>query len=132
MKKSYIFTALLLTITLLVPGCAPKAADCKEPEVFCVGLVTEVGRRDDRAYNQAAWEGILQAKNGGVTDWVASIETVDARDYEGNIEVFAQAGYDVIVTVGEAMGDATRAAAAAYPDTYFIGCLLYTSPSPRD
>ena len=121
MKKSYIFTALLLTITLLVPGCAPKAADCKEPEVFCVGLVTEVGRRDDRAYNQAAWEGILQAKNGGVTDWVASIETVDARDYGDNIEVFAQAGYDVIVTVGEAMGDATRAADAAYPDTYFIG-----------
>ena len=121
MKKSYIITALLLTITLLVPGCAPKAADCKQPEVFCVGLVTEAGRRDDHAYNQAAWEGILQAKNSGVTDWVASIETVDARNYGDNIDIFAQAGYDVIVTVGDGMGDATRAAAAAYPDTYFIG-----------
>jgi basic membrane protein A len=56
-----------------------------------------------------------------VTDWVASIETVDARDYQENISVFAQAGYDVIVTVGDAMSNATRAAAIAYPDTYFIG-----------
>ena len=121
MKKSRIITALLITVMLLVPGCAAKSADCKQPDVFCVGLVTDVGRRDDRAYNQAAWEGIQQARTSGVTDWVASIETVDARDYEENIGVFAQAGYDVIVTVGDAMSAATRSEAKTYPDTYFIG-----------
>jgi basic membrane protein A and related proteins len=121
MKKKHLITALLLTIILLVPGCGSKAANCKQPDVFCVGLVTEVGRRNDRAYNQAAWEGIQQAKAGGVTNWVASIETVDARDFAANIGVFAEAGYDVIVTVGDAMSDATRAAAKSYPDTYFIG-----------
>jgi basic membrane protein A and related proteins len=121
MKKSHLITALLLVFVLLVPGCGSKSGDCKQPDVFCVGLVTDVGRRDDRAYNQAAWAGIQQAKASGMTDWVASIETVDARDYEANIGVFAQAGYDVIVTVGDAMSDATRAAAKAYPDTYFIG-----------
>ena len=121
MKKSHLITALLLTIILLVPGCVSKSADCKQPDVFCVGLVTDVGRRNDRAYNQAAWEGIQQARTGGITNWVASIETVDARDYAENIGVFAQAGYDVIVTVGDAMSDATRAAAQTYPDTYFIG-----------
>ena len=120
-KKSYFIIAILLAVVLVVPGCAPKAADCKQPEVFCVGLVTDVGRRDDHAYNQATWDGVQQAKAGGETDWVASIETVDARDYEQNIGVFAQADYDVIVTVGNAMGDATRAAAKTYPNTYFIG-----------
>ena len=121
MKKSRIITAIILTVILLVPGCASKSSDCKQPDVFCVGLVTDVGRRDDRAYNQAAWEGIQQARTSGVTDWVASIETVDARDYEENIGVFAQAGYDVIVTVGDAMSAATRSEAKTYPDTYFIG-----------
>ena len=105
----------------MVPGCVPKSYDCTQPDVFCVGLVTNVGRLDDRAYNQAAWEGIQQAKTIGVTDWVASIETVDARDFEENISVFAEADYDVIVTVGDAMGEATRAVAKAYPDSYFIG-----------
>jgi len=99
----------------------PKLSDCKQPDVFCVGLVTNVGRRDDRAYNQAAWEGLQQARSSGVASWVASIETVDSRDYEENISVFAQAGYDVIVTVGSAMSDATRAAAKGYPDSFFIG-----------
>ncbi len=121
MKKSRLVTAILLSIILLLPGCASKSADCKQPDVFCVGLVTDVGRRDDRAYNQAAWEGIQQARSSGAANWVASIETVDARDYAENINVFAQAGYDVIVTVGDAMSDATRAAAKTYPNTYFIG-----------
>ena len=121
MKRSRLVTALLLVVILLATGCMPKSSDCKQPDVFCVGLVTDVGHRDDRAYNQAAWDGIQQARSSGVASWVASIETVDARDYEENISVFAQAGYDVIVTVGSAMGDATRAAAKAYPDLYFIG-----------
>jgi basic membrane protein A len=121
MKKSHLVAGLLVMVMLFLPGCMPKLSDCKQPDVFCVGLVTEIGRRDDHAYNQAAWEGIQQARSNGVATRIASIETVDSRDYEENISVFAEAGYDVIVTVESAMGDATRAAAKAYPDTYFIG-----------
>ncbi len=121
MKKAFLFGVIPLMILLSVPGCIPQATDCRQQSVFCVGLVTDVGRRDDRAYNQAAWEGVQQAKTSGVASLTASIETVDSRDYEANISVFAEAGYDVIVTVGSAMGDATRTAAKAYPDTYFIG-----------
>ncbi|MFH1524098.1 MAG: BMP family ABC transporter substrate-binding protein [Chloroflexota bacterium] len=113
--------AFICVIALILPGCTSKVADCQQPEVFCVGLVTEVGRRDDRSYNQAAWEGVEQSKTAGVADWTASIETVDARDYEENIRVFAEAGYDVIVTVGGAMSDVTRVMSRTYPDSYFIG-----------
>jgi len=121
MKKTRLVIAILAALTLLIPGCAPKAADCKQPDVFCVGLVTQVGRRDDRSYNQAAWDGVQRARNSGAADWIASIETVDARDYEENMRVFGEAGYDVIVTVGSGMSDSSRIAAAAYPDSYFIG-----------
>jgi basic membrane protein A len=121
MKIKPLLIAIILMASLFTPGCIPKSADCKKPDIFCVGLVTDVGRRDDRAYNQAAWDGIQKAKTNGAATWIASIETVDARDYEANINVFAQAGYDVIVTVGSKMGDVTRAAARAYPDIYFIG-----------
>jgi basic membrane protein A len=113
--------ALLVATALLVPGCASITVDCKQAGVFCVGLVTEVGRRDDRSYNQAAWEGLQQAKADGQANWIASIETVDARDYEDNIRVLAEAGYDVIVTVESGMSDATRLAAQDYPEIYFIG-----------
>jgi basic membrane protein A len=95
-------------------------ADCASEEVFCVGLVTDVGEIDDKSFNQSAWEGVQQAEAelGAQVDF---IETQDAKDYGTNIALFADAGYDVIVTVGFALGEATLEAAATYPDVDFIG-----------
>jgi basic membrane protein A and related proteins len=95
-------------------------ADCASDEVFCVGLVTDVGEIDDKSFNQSAWEGALRAEAelGAQVDF---IETSDAKDYAANIGLFANDGYDVIVTVGFALGEATAEAALAYPDINFIG-----------
>ena len=119
---------------MLLPACAPAAADCKSADVFCVGVVTDVGKIDDKSFNQSAWEGVKQAeKDLGAK--VQYIETTDAKDYDKNIATFADAGYDVIVTVGFALGEATAKAAAAYPNTKFIGVDQFqdtsTEPRPR-
>jgi basic membrane protein A len=106
---------------MLVPACTPTAPDCTKPTVFCVGMVTDVGKIDDKSFNQSAWEGVQQSKTDKVANWVQYIETTDPKDYAKNISTFADAGYDVIVTVGFGMGDATAAAAIAYPNIYFIG-----------
>jgi len=121
MKKLLPVFALLVAAGLFLPGCAPVSANCEKPEVFCVGLVTSSGRLADNSYNQAAWDGVRQSKADGVADWIASIETVDVRDYEQNIQVFGDAHYDVVVTVGADIAAATLTEANAYPDTYFIG-----------
>lgn len=94
--------------------------DCASEDVFCVGLVTDVGEIDDKSFNQSAWEGVARAEEelGAQVDY---IETSDAKDYGANIALFADAGYDVIVTVGFALGEATLEAAATYPDINFIG-----------
>ncbi len=94
--------------------------DCASEDVFCVGVVTDVGEIDDKSFNQSAWEGVLRAEAelGAQVDY---IETSDAKDYGANIGLFADAGYDVIVTVGFALGEATLEAAATYPDIDFIG-----------
>ncbi|MCA9899517.1 MAG: BMP family ABC transporter substrate-binding protein [Ardenticatenaceae bacterium] len=96
------------------------ATDCSSEEVFCIGLVTDVGEVDDKSFNQSAWEGAQSAADalGGPVDY---IETSDAKDYGANIALFADAGYDVIVTVGFALGEATAEAALTYPDIDFIG-----------
>lgn len=94
--------------------------DCFSENLFCVGLVTDVGEIDDKSFNQSAWEGVLLAESelGAQVDF---IETSDAKDYAANIGLFAESGYDVIVTVGFALGEATAEAALAYPDIDFIG-----------
>lgn len=121
MKKLYVVVAVLVVAAMLMPACTPTAPDCTQPDIFCVGMVTDVGKIDDKSFNQSAWEGLQQAKSDGVADWVQYIETTDAKDYEKNITTFADAGYDVIVTVGFALAEATVNAATNYPETYFIG-----------
>ncbi len=86
-------------------------------DAFCVGLVTDVGQIDDKSFNQSAWEGV-QASGADHWDF---IETQDSTDYATNIGTFIDQGYDVIVTVGFALGEATLIAAGENPDTMFIG-----------
>lgn len=104
------------------PAAEEPAAegDCSSEEFFCVGLVTDVGEIDDKSFNQSAWEGVqrAEAELGAQVDF---IETQDAKDYATNIGLFADNGYDVIVTVGFALGTATLEAAAKYPTINFIG-----------
>jgi basic membrane protein A len=119
MKQLQILVAAFL-IFVMLPSCRPKALDCRSDEAFCVGLVTDIGKVNDKSFNQSAWKGVQQAADElGAT--VNYIETVDRRDHAKNIAVFGDAGYDVIVTSGSEFADATREAANNYPDTKFIG-----------
>ncbi len=122
-KKLFVVVAILITASMLLSACAPAAeekVDCSKPETFCVGLVTDVGKIDDKSFNQSTWEGVKQAEKelGAIVQY---IETTDSKDYDKNIATFADENYDVIVTVGFALGEATIAAAKAYPNIKFIG-----------
>ncbi|NUM44471.1 MAG: BMP family ABC transporter substrate-binding protein [Anaerolineales bacterium] len=141
-KKLFTLLALLLLASMVLAACQPAAPateeaaateemeepteevmeekDCSSADVFCVGLVTDVGEVDDKSFNQSAWEGAQQAAEelGGQSKFV---ETKDAKDYGANIDLFAAEGYDVVITVGFALGEATIEAAGKYPDIKFIG-----------
>ncbi|MEZ4835973.1 MAG: BMP family ABC transporter substrate-binding protein [Caldilineaceae bacterium] len=106
-------------------GSEPAAAESSEAASsdLLIGLVTDVGRVNDRSFNQSAWEGVQQAAEalGVDPETVKYIETQSATDYADNIQQFIDAGYSVIVTVGFALGDATIEAATNNPDVMFIG-----------
>ncbi len=84
-----------------------------------VGLVTDGGRVDDGGLNQGAYLGMQQAAGTFDLD-LNFIETVEPGDFERNIATFANAGFDVIVTVGSAMAEATQAVAETYPAIRFV------------
>ena len=120
MKKLHFLFATLLLTSLWLPACVPATPDCASEDLFCVGLVTDIGKVNDRSFNQSAWEGVQQAEKelGALVQY---IETTDAKDYEKNISTFAEENYDVIVTVGFNLREATRHAASKYPEVKFIG-----------
>jgi basic membrane protein A len=120
-KKLSLVLAVIMLASLVLTACqSAGAGGCGSAGSFCVGLVTDVGKVDDKSFNQSAWEAVQQAqKDLGAT--VKYIETTDPKDYAKNIAQFADAKYNVIVTVGFNLGDATVAAAAKYPNVKFIG-----------
>ena len=120
-KKFSLIMAVVMIASLLLSACGGASeADCAKEEVLCVGLVTDVGEIDDKSFNQSAWAGVQQAEKD-LDAIINYVETKDAKDYLTNIALFADKGYDIIVTVGFAMGTATIEAANKYPDIDFIG-----------
>ena len=128
MRKSlFILFTLVLFSALVLTGCAGQQTAPEEgaaPADFKIGLVTDVGRVNDRSFNQSAWEGVKAAgESMGLTEGedYKYIETSDSKDYADNMQQFIENDYDVIVTVGFALGEATAAAAKENPDIQFIG-----------
>jgi basic membrane protein A and related proteins len=99
---------------------APEAAEPGSSDMK-IGLVTDVGTLDDRNFNQYSWEGALRGATMVGAPEPQSIVTTESSEYEGNIQSFIDESYDVIVTVGFALGEATAAAAEENPDVHFIG-----------
>jgi basic membrane protein A len=103
---------------------APQGLEaCGEPEsgdALTIGVVTDVGQLEDKSFNEASWCGAIAGATavGGTADVIV---TEAPADYAQNIQTFVDRGVDMIVTVGFAIGDATRAAAEANPEIRFAG-----------
>ena len=121
--------------TSTAPSTEPSAAASTEPSaeasvepsaMTCdtalkVGLVTDVGRINDKGFNQSAYEGMEAAANEAPTCFDTDyIETQSASDYATNIASFVDDGYDVVIGVGFLMGDALGDASKANPDIKFL------------
>ncbi|NHA69267.1 BMP family ABC transporter substrate-binding protein [Phycicoccus flavus] len=101
-------------------GAPTDDSNCADEAVFCIGLVTDTGKVDDKSFNQSAHEG-AKAAAADLEGYYKYIETQDAKDYAANMQQFTNKKYDVVVTVGFLMTDATVEAAKGSPDTKFIG-----------
>jgi basic membrane protein A len=96
-------------------NAAPGSSDLK------IGVVTDVGTLDDRNFNQYSWEGALRGAAAIGAAQPQNIVTTQSADYDKNIQSFVGQNYNIIVTIGFALGDATLAAAKANPNIHFIG-----------
>ena len=119
-KLPKLILCLLVIVVLGIPACS-QSPDCFQEEVFCAALVTDTRGLHDFGLNQDTWAGLQRSNAEGVLDQIAYIESVDARDYEKNITFFVNAGYDVIVTSGVGLRDATLHSADLHPDFVFVG-----------
>ena len=113
MKK---ILAMALVLCMMFAMCATaSAADAK----IKVGMVTDVGGVNDKSFNQLAWEGLQGLVKEDPSFEVNYLESKTDADYQTNINTFIDEEYDLIITVGYMLADATREAAEDNPDQKF-------------
>lgn len=121
---------VLLVILALVVAAVPTVT-AQDVEVNSVCLVTDIGRVNDGTFNQYAYDGMVAAVDDFDLD-STFIETIAQTDYDANIESCVSEGFDIIVTVGFLITDATVAAAEANPDVFFIGVDQFIVDGPSN
>ena len=118
--------ALLLSV-LVLAACGGSDDDDAAPattttatssEQLRVGLIVDKGQLDDDGFNELAYRGVQRAEDElGVKGRV--VESATAADYIPNMTSLARDGYDLVIGVGFAQGDAVGKVAQRFPDVRF-------------
>jgi len=114
---------------LAAASCGPAAAE--DSSKIRVGVVFDIGGKDDRSFNAAAWAGVKCAETGLLPDGrttcgrpalgvvVRDVEPGTPTHIEPAMRAFAERHFDLIVGVGFAQSPIMQVVARDYPDVRF-------------
>ena len=96
-----------------------------------IAMITDTGGINDQSFNQSAWEGLQQLRDGTGAE-VAYIESKQSGDFPTNLETLVDNGNSLCWGIGFACADAVVEAAASNPDVNFA-CVdnAYADPGPN-
>jgi basic membrane protein A len=115
MKK--IFLVLVLFAALVLPGCKIGSVD-EGGGKLRVGIVFDIGGKDDKSFNAAAWEGVKRAAKDFPIK-LRDVEPGEPTSIEPSMRAFAERGYDLIIGVGFAQMPIMEQVAKDYPNIKF-------------
>lgn len=110
--------ALVLLLALASSGCSIQGRDPKDSSKIHVGIVFDIGGKDDRSFNAAAWEGVKRAAKE-LPIVLRDVEPGDPTSIEPAMRAFAERGYDLIIGVGFAQTEIMQRVAKDYPNLNF-------------
>src|SRR6201991_2342230 len=114
--KLAIFALVALTPILLSSCGGAAAAD--DPSKIKVGIVFDIGGKDDRSFNAAAWEGVQRAAKD-LPIVLRDIEPGTPNAIEPAMRAFAERNFDLIIGVGFAQAPIMEQVAKDYPNIQF-------------
>jgi basic membrane protein A len=89
-----------------------------QAEAVTAGLVSDVGKFNDKSFNQSALEGLQKAESELSAD-IRPVESRAAGDYVPNLSTLARQNFDVSIAVGFLLAEATNTVARQFPDSQF-------------
>jgi len=131
--KIKVLLTLLLLASLIFAGqaCNRATYGADDKSKIHVGIVFDIGGKDDRSFNAAAWAGVKCAEAGTLPDGktpcgkpaldivVRDVEPGNPVSIEPAMRAFAERGYDLVIGVGFAQGPIMQSVANDYPNINF-------------
>ena len=111
------FAALLAFVSLSLTGCGDTAAS-QDASKIRVGIVFDIGGKDDRSFNAAAWQGVQRAAKD-LPIVLRDIEPGTPNAIEPAMRAFAERNFDLIIGVGFAQAPIMEQVAKDYPHIQF-------------
>src|SRR5437899_6270942 len=132
MNAKLLLILLLISCLLFVgPACNRASYGADDKSKIHVGIVFDIGGKDDRSFNAAAWNGVKCAETGMLPDGktscgkpplnviVRDVEPGNPTSIEPAMRAFAERGYDLVIGVGFAQAPIMQAVANDYPNIHF-------------
>ncbi len=117
-EKTFCVTlAWLVLAPLLLSACGGSSA-AEDKSKIHVGIVFDIGGKDDRSFNAAAWEGVQRAAKD-LPIVLRDIEPGTPNAIEPAMRAFAERNFDLIIGVGFAQAPIMEQVAKDYPNIQF-------------
>ncbi len=115
--RSFLLLGTFAGITLL-SACTERTEARREGCEKKVGIVFDIGGKNDRSFNAAAWEGVKRAAND-MPICLYDVEPGNPTSIEPAMRAFAEKNFDLIIGVGFAQGPIMQRVATDYPNIKF-------------
>jgi basic membrane protein A and related proteins len=118
-KKRFLpLTAAVVLVAALAAVLGGTGSAAPQATTTKVGLVSDVGRFNDKSFNQSALDGLKRAQRILKVQGRA-VESRSASDYIPNLASLARAGYSPTIGVGFLLADGVNTAARQFPNSRF-------------
>lgn len=116
-KKRFLpLTAAVVLVAALAAVLGGTGSAAPQATTTKVGLVSDVGRFNDKSFNQSALDGLKRAQRILKVQGRA-VESRSASDYIPNLASLSRAGYSPTIGVGFLLADGVNTAARQFPNT---------------
>jgi basic membrane protein A and related proteins len=117
-RRRFLPVALAVPAVALVAVLLVGTGSAAHKATFKAGLVSDVGRFNDKGFNQSQLQGLKAAK-AKLGIQIRAIESHSAGDYIPNFASLARQRYDAIVGAGFLLSDSLNTVAKKFPDIQF-------------
>src|SRR2546429_9419602 len=132
MNAKLLLILLLISCLLFVgPACNCGLYGSNDKSKIHVGIVFDIGGKDDRSFNAAAWAGVKCAETGMLPDGKTScgkpamdivlrdVELGNPVSIEPAMRAFSERGYDLVIGVGFAQSPIMQNEAREHTNIHF-------------